>query len=392
MSSPGDRSDEYHDEIHSHQDQHEEYHEDIEEHHHDIDEHYEHMEEPYEDHEQDYHDENHPDQEDMSYETGETHEDYAEGYDATNEEYLEPQEDVPFEEDYSHVKAWGRALYNYEGETEEDLKFQVGDYVGVTVDHGDGWSRGQVDGVGHDGLFPTDYLDYVMEDSSTNEHEQDANYSGGVNRITQSMSFRRSRGTSRDGSPLVHRKSVAPPVDEPVVDEADEVDEVSQKRREQRKQLISEMKDIQKETDRQIVKKQDIKKNITKLTETKKELEKEISDLRSVHIDDVIMLRQTVQLLSVVDQFVNETKTLVFVQPELNKNVIQLAETVQKDSKARPALSVHAERIARSMANQQGNLTTITNLLENVCKLSVEELQPELYQLAESLVRVVKPQ
>src|SRR5690606_24036091 len=52
-----------------------------------------------------------------------------------------------------NIIAWGTAIYSYTAQQEGELSFNEGDYIGILEELGDGWSRGDLNGV--EGLFPT---------------------------------------------------------------------------------------------------------------------------------------------------------------------------------------------------------------------------------------------
>lgn len=67
-----------------------------------------------------------------------------------------------------NIIAWGVAIYRYEAQSENELTFNEGDWIGILEELPDGWSKGDYYGI--EGLFPTSYvqkMEQTNEDTTT---------------------------------------------------------------------------------------------------------------------------------------------------------------------------------------------------------------------------------
>ncbi|PRP81763.1 hypothetical protein PROFUN_00217 [Planoprotostelium fungivorum] len=294
--------------------------------------------------------------------------DIHEGEEPAQEERSYEEMEGEGEIDFSQVTSWGKALYQNIAQEEKELNFEENDYVGFIEDLGEGWARGQLAN-GELGVFPLAMVDFPPEEEDPSTADTPS-----------------SPGASRKS----FRNLNAPPPSAADDGELEEADEASTKRREQRKNLIAEMKDIQHQTDDQIKMKKLLEKEVSEKRNKIIRGNEELLNMRAEVLDDKLMLLNTIQLLSSVEEFIQAARSLNTLQPELHDKLLTLAEAVQKEAKSRQVLTDHAGKLARSMANQQGNLSTITKLMENISLVSYEEVKPVMEQLANSLIKEVK--
>eukprot|EP01117_Protostelium_nocturnum_P012092 TRINITY_DN442_c0_g1_i5.p1 TRINITY_DN442_c0_g1~~TRINITY_DN442_c0_g1_i5.p1 ORF type:complete len:538 (-),score=215.53 TRINITY_DN442_c0_g1_i5:40-1653(-) len=241
--------------------------------------------------------------------------------------------------------SWGKSIYSYEGSGEGELKFEVGQWIGVLEDYGDGWSLGQVDGQGDQGNFPTDYLDYSAE------AQQDAGYA-----------------TIRDAR-------------------EEQKTEASQKRKDERKQLMGEMKHLQEEAEKQTQLADSLQKEMSDLSELIQKERLLLNEIKSSKLDEQSLVHDVLRLIYSMDHFGDVSHALANSEGKLHESFSNLANDIHKESKSRPALASHASNLGMKIANHQGHTEALSKMLEELVKSSFD-VRPQLEVLVGFLTKV----
>jgi len=257
-----------------------------------------------------------------NYEETESYEEgYEEGYEEEYEEGYEYNEVTPYDydaNDYNpNIIAWGVAIYRYEAQSENELTFNEGDWIGILEELPDGWSKGDYYGI--EGLFPTSY---VQKMEQTNE-------------------------------------------DTTTPQPTEEDEEAIKKKRERRDKLKAQMKEFKEELVSENKQRKQLEKELKELNEKKLKLQKEVKLSKASLPDNNSILYDLLKLTYTIDVHTDAVVDLEKPTKDSVEALNQFNTEFSKESKGNPSLGAFQSKIGPK-------LTSFSNQLQRSLELLVE--------------------